>query len=200
MTRRICILLVILFGCCQAAIAGVHWRDILSQPADWYASPTASEIADAVLLYQRDSGGWPKNIDMAQPLSPAEKAKLRDQKNEKDSTIDNGATYTQLIFLARVHKATRTETYREAFLAGLDYLLKAQYANGGWPQYYPDLSGYFKHITFNDDAMIGVMKLLRDTGTNSSDFSFVDSARRSQAKLAVEKGIACILRTQVVVN
>jgi PelA/Pel-15E family pectate lyase len=160
----------------------------------------ALRIADNMLLYQRESGGWPKNIDMAKPLADSHRAALIKQKKKNDSTIDNGATYTQLSFLARVYTAQRQERHRESFLKGLDYLLKAQYPNGGWPQFYPDLSGYYKHITFNDNAMIGVMKLLRDVAAAKPAYAFVDEVRRASAAKAVEKGIECILKTQVVVN
>lgn len=44
----------------------------------------------------------------------------------------------------------------------MDYLQKTQYDNGGWPQCYPRPRGYSRYITFNDDAMIGAMRLLRD--------------------------------------
>ena len=132
--------------------------------------------------------------------SDSDRASLLRQKKKNDSTIDNGATYTQLSFLARVYTAQKQERHRESFLKGLDYLLKAQYPNGGWPQFYPDLSGYYKHITFNDDAMIGVMKLLRDVAAAKPAYAFVDEARRAAAARAVEKGIECILKTQVVVN
>ena len=157
-------------------------------------------IADNMLLYQRNSGGWPKNIDMAKPLGASQRANILRQKNKNDSTIDNGATFTQLSFLARVYTAQRQERHRESFLSGLDYLLKAQYPNGGWPQFYPDLSDYYKHITFNDGAMIGVLKLLRDVANAKSEYAFVDEARRARAAAAVEKGIECILKTQIVVN
>ena len=171
-----------------------------NEPDEWYASVEALRISDNILLYQRSSGGWPKNIDMAKPLSDSGKASLlRDQK-KTDSTIDNGATYTQLSFLARVVSAQRQERHRESFLKGLDYLLQAQYANGGWPQFYPDLSGYYKHITYNDDAMIGVMKLLRDITDTKPAYAFVDREHRARAASAVEKGIGCILKTQVVAN
>ena len=98
-------------------------------------------IADNMVLYQRSSGGWPKNIDMGKAAQRLliKLPSLR-QKNETDSTIDNGATYTQLSFLARVYTAQHQERHRESFLKGLDYLLKAQYANGGWPQFYPNLT------------------------------------------------------------
>jgi PelA/Pel-15E family pectate lyase len=178
----------------------VAWRDALKQKPDWNASDEAARIADNLLIYQRNSGGWPKNIDMSSPLSDDERAKVSTQKNEIDSTIDNSATYSQLIFLARVFTARHTESYRESFIRGFDYLLMAQYANGGWPQYYPELTGYYKHITYNDDAMIGVMNLLRDVAAKKTEYAFVDQARRSKAAVAVQKGIECILKTQVIVN
>jgi PelA/Pel-15E family pectate lyase len=82
----------------------------------------------------------------------------------------------------------------------VDYLLKAQYANGGWPQFYPLIPGYYTHITYNDDAMIGVMNLLRDIAQNKPTYTFVDQDRRVKAEKAVQKGIECILKTQVKVN
>jgi len=178
----------------------VAWKDALKQKPEWYASPEAIRIADNLLLYQRDTGGWNKNIDMAAALPAAEVEKLNRLKKETDSNIDNGATHTQLTYLARVVTAKPEARHREAFIKGFDYLLKAQYANGGWPQYYPNLSGYFKHITYNDDAMIGVMKLLRDVAAKKQDYLFVDEQRRIKAASAVEKGIECILKTQIVVE
>ncbi|MCX5684268.1 MAG: pectate lyase, partial [Planctomycetota bacterium] len=90
--------------------------------------------------------------------------------------------------------------FKEAVLRGLDYLLKAQYENGGWPQFYPNASGYHTHITFNDDAMIGVMRFLRDLAKKDGPCAFVDADRRAKAEKAVAKGIECILRCQVVVD
>ena len=161
---------------------------------------TDLQIADNFILYQRDSGGWPKNIDMSKALSDREKAAILRQKKDNDATIDNGATYTQLTFLARVYTAQREERHRESFLRGLDFLLQAQYPNGGWPQFYPKPTGYHKRITFNDGAMIGVMKLLRDVAATKTQYAFVDEARRAKAASAVERGIECILKTQVIVD
>lgn len=192
---------------CALALAGnaqnakpVSWNDILKQEAVWYGDVEAIRIADNVLLYQRNTGGWPKNIDMATVLGESAVANIVRQKQETDSNIDNGATYTQLTFLARVYQAKKLERHKESFLKGLDYLLKAQYANGGWPQYFPNSKGYYAHITFNDGAMVGVLKLLRDIAQEKAVFSFVDVDRRSQARDALQKGIDCILKTQVVVK
>jgi PelA/Pel-15E family pectate lyase len=178
----------------------IHWRDCLKQKPDWYASDEAIRIADNVLLYQRETGGWHKNIDMAQRLTEQEQNEISKQKKEDDSTIDNGATYTQLQYLARVYTANKLARHKAAFLTGVDYLLKAQYPNGGWPQYYPRLTGYYKHITFNDDAMIGVMKLLNDIAKKKADYTFIDEDRRLKAEKAVKKGIEVILKTQVIVD
>jgi PelA/Pel-15E family pectate lyase len=187
-------------GAHPSAPAPPKWNDILEQPPAWYAGAEAVRVADNVLAYQRETGGWHKNTDMGAALSEAQMAEIAKEKSKNDSTIDNGATFTQLNYLARVYTAAKHERHREAFLKGVDYLLKAQYENGGWPQFYPDLSGYRKHITYNDGAMIGVMRLLRDIAAKKSDFAFVDEERRARAARAVEKGVEVILKTQVVVG
>ena len=113
------------------------------------------------------------------------------------TTIDNGATYTQIRYLARVYESTRRERFRDGMLRGVDFLLAAQYANGGWPQFYPIRQGYYEHVTFNDGAMIGVMRLLRDVAQGRASFASVDAERRSRAAAAIGKGLNVILRTQV---
>jgi PelA/Pel-15E family pectate lyase len=175
----------------------IHWNACLRQQQKWYSSPEAVRIADNVLLYQFPSGGWPKNIDMAEKLDETGKQQLKAINHLDSSTIDNSATYTQLRYLARVYQKTKLTRFKDSFIRGFDYLILAQYRNGGWPQFFPLREGYYSRITFNDDAMIGVMNLLRDIGKEKSDFSFVDAARREQAVKAVRKGIDCILKCQI---
>jgi len=184
------------------ASGAIAWKECLRQRGEFYASDEAVRIADNVLLYQRSSGGWPKNTDMAVILGDRERSRLRSEKNNRDSTIDNGATYTQMRYLARVYCACGKDRFRDAFSTGLDYLLEAQYENGGWPQFYPLRSqgSYYNHITFNDNAMIGVMSLLRDIVEQKADYRFVDEDRRNRSLRAVQRGIECILKTQVVVD
>ncbi len=184
--------LLLLTGSSRAA---VRWNEILRQPAEWYATSEARAVADSVLLYQTDSGGWPKNTDMTAP--PPAEFLASNAADHRAPTIDNGATTTQLRFLARVVTATNGEAVRAACLRGLDYLLAAQYANGGWPQFYPLLPGYYTHITYNDNATANVLALLRDVAQGREPWAFVDAARRARTAAAVERGLACILRTQV---
>ncbi len=172
------------------------WRAVLRQPVSWYGTPEARGIADNVLLYQTPVGGWPKNHDMTRPPAPA----MFKDEEEVHATLDNDATWTQLRFLARVDAAQTDPRYRASFLRGFNYLLAAQYANGGWPQYYPLRPGYYTRITFNDDAMIGVLDLLREIARGQPPYAWLEARERERAAAAVQKGIACILRCQIAVN
>jgi len=194
MFRRV-LSLAVLLVVVPTGFAAVNWRDVFKQPAGWYASAEARAVADAVLLYQTDSGGWPKNTDMSQP--PSAEFLASTAADHRAPTIDNGATHTQLRFLARVVTAGGEARYRAAFERGFDYLLAAQYENGGWPQFFPLIKGYYTHITYNDDAMVNVLEVLRDASEGRAPYEFVDAARRAKAADAVARGIACILRTQV---
>ncbi len=193
-----------LTGWSQTNSSSIDWDDALEQDSDWYNSNEAIRIADNVLLYQHESGGWPKNIDMARVLDKSETERIRQEQSSggttlSNITIDNGATYTQMRYLAKVYGATGEDRFRQGFLQGLDYLLAAQYENGGWPQYYPLREGYYENITFNDGAMIGVMRLLRQVAKSNVYFTFVSESKQKQAAEAVEKGLQVILDTQITV-
>ena len=187
----------------QNNISGLKWKELVSkQPTDWYGTDEAKNVADNILLYQRDVGGWPKNIQMHLPLSEKEKDDLRAlKKSGNDVTIDNGATVTEMLFMAKMYNKTGAEKYKASFMKGLNYLLEAQYPNGGWPQFYPLKKGYYTHITFNDNAIINVMSLLKSVSERKTPFAFVDDRQiiEKSAK-AVEAGINCILKTQYVQN
>ena len=167
--------------------------------AEFYQSAEARRIADQVLLYQRVTGGWPKNINMSRPLGDDERAKvLKDKERRDDSTTDNGATSMQMVFLAKVWQATKDDRYKEAFVKGVDYLLSGQYDNGGWPQFWPEMHGYQVHITYNDDAMVNTMRLLRDVADEREPYKgLADKALRKRCSAAFDKGVECILKTQM---
>jgi PelA/Pel-15E family pectate lyase len=177
----------------------ISWERAQRQRSEWFQSDEGKQVVDNVLRYQFPSGGWPKNTDMTAPLSESAKTRLAERRRD-ESTIDNGATYTQLRFLARAHAATGDERVRDAFLKGFDYLLNSQYENGGWPMFFPPRDGYYSHIDFNDNAMTGVMQLMDEVADGDSPFDFVDAERRGRAKAAFDKGIACILKCQVIVE
>ena len=167
----------------------------LEQSPGWYSTGEARQLADKVLAYQSNVGAWPKNTDF---LAPATAEMIRAVgESSSANTIDNDATTRPLRFLALVANATGDEKYQRAFLRGLDYLLEAQYGNGGWPQFYPLRPGYYSRITYNDNAMMNVMFLLRDVAAGARPYAFVDDAHRVESRHAVERGIDCILKTQL---
>jgi PelA/Pel-15E family pectate lyase len=170
---------------------------------EFFQSDEARRIGDQILAYQRVTGGWPKNIDMARKLSPAELDKvLKDKARKDDSTIDNNATTTQMNFLARLYEQTADVRYRDAFRAGVAYLLSGQYENGGWPQFWPITHGYQFNITYNDDAMVNTLEMFRSMAGQEAPYTgdLTDKALRKQLSEAFDKGIECILNTQIVVN
>ncbi|MBN1515902.1 pectate lyase [Candidatus Sumerlaeota bacterium] len=190
--------------CFPAEETDIRWKsgagNCLNRSAEFYGSETALRIANNVLLHQCNNGGWPKNYDRARILSPDEKEKILSQKKRNDTTFDNGSTHSEVRYLAKVYNATSDERYQEAFLRGVEFILQAQYGNGGWPQYYPDARKYAKYITFNDGAMIGVMIALREIAQDKASYPFVDAQLRSRCANAVDKGVQCILKCQIEVN
>ena len=158
------------------------------------------QTAETVLAYQRSSGGWPKNYDREEQLSESRLQELRAARDQCDSTIDNGATHREIRILAAAYKQSGDTRYLNAASRGIQYLIDAQYDNGGWPQYYPLTSSYHLHITYNDGAMIGVMNLFRDIVQGDEDFEFVSGKFRKDCKTALELGLDCILKTQVRLN
>jgi PelA/Pel-15E family pectate lyase len=175
---------------CVAAKGGP--RRYLDKPEAWFVTGEAKRIAENILSFQADAGGWPKNIDTtAQPF--------RSDRAQLMPTFDNGATTDELRFLARVYKAGKDPRCRTAVEKGIDYILKAQYPNGGWPQYYPSPRSYNRYITFNDDAMVRLLEFLRETYA-SDIFEFAGAERRTAARRAFERGIDCILKCQIKVD
>jgi PelA/Pel-15E family pectate lyase len=185
---------LLILGLANLALAYTSASKHLDHPDDWYRGDEAKRMAASVLSYQSPRGAWPKNIDTAtQPYTGA--------KENLDGTFDNGATTFELRFLARMINANPDEAaYKQAFFKGLDHILEAQYANGGWPQFHPPGDGYHRYITFNDGAMARVMFVLDEIIKKPQEYDFVPEAKRQAAKAAWDKGIDAILECQVKVD
>ncbi|AHJ97138.1 pectate lyase [Hymenobacter swuensis] len=169
------------------------------------AAPLRDSVADRMLVYQRAVGGWPKAVNEVKvkydhPLTAAERAAARAITSKPDATIDNEATTREIRYLAGAFATTRNPVYRAAAEKGVRYLLQMQYPNGGFPQYYPDLSSYRHQITYNDDAMIRALQVLRDVSRRANGLEVLDAALTEPAQQAVNRGIECILKTQYVQN
>lgn len=166
-----------------------------------YPETEITKIADNMLLYQRNNGGWPKNYDMQAILLPEQIDSLQKTKDQCHTTFDNSTTYTHIESLAKVFSLTQIPKYKDACLKGILFVLEAQYSNGGWPQYFPLEEGNYSHrITLNDGAMMGIVQMLRRIADNDPAFSWVGNDLRNKVQQAYAKGLECILKMQIVDN
>ena len=163
-----------------------------------YQPTDIKNIGDNILLFQKYNGGWPKNYDIFAILTEGQKDSVAAAKGASNTTYDNGSTYTQIAALATVYAATKENKYRIAAEKGLDFILRSQYANGGWPQYYPLEEGYSRHITFNDGVFEGIMRLLKDIQDKKPAYNFITEDKRQQLAKAYYKGLDCIIKSQIV--
>lgn len=177
------------------------WANICSgrMPAEWYSSQEAQDIADIVLSVQKTNGGWMKN-DQLHKLTSSELTKLINARGEH-SCLDNYATTQEMRFLARVYQGTKVEKYRESIVKAINLILTAEFKNGGWGQYYPlstDKYSYQNYITFNDDLVTNVMKMLRDVYEENGDFKGItDEATRNKCVESFNRGIEMIIKCQI---
>ena len=79
-------------------------------------------------------------------------------------------------------------------------MLSGQYENGGWPQFWPGPRGYQVHITFNDDAIVNTLNMIRDMMNHKAPYEddLIDKALCVRLGKAFNKGIECILATQII--
>ncbi len=171
-------------------------------PLEWFATAEAAKTAEAILSYQTPTGGWSKAVDYTTgPRRPG-----THWSNQSDDgwhycgTFDNRTTTEQIKFLAGVATATKRDDAKAGAIRGIEYLLEAQYPNGGWPQNYPVESGYHEAITLNDNAMVHVLEVLLAITSKKPAFAIVDDALRQRVQAAYDKGIACVLAMQVKVD
>jgi len=172
----------------------------------FFAKARAQDLqADNMLLFQRGSGGWSKqyhgkafsyNVQFSDSL----KADIAIEAKHDDANIDNESTKKEIRYLVKTYKQFHNPKYLSAAENGIRFLLKAQYANGGWPQYYPEKELYRAQVTYNDNAMINVLNVLQDVALKQNDLEVVNPALIEPSAKAVKKGIQCILNTQISVN
>ena len=170
---------------------------------NFFKTPEAVRIGNNLLLFQKTSGGWPKNTRMQDKIPPEIVPQVMYTKDYVSlSTVDNDATTTEIRYLARLYNVKKDKKYKQAVISGINYLLQAQYKDsGGFPQYYPaDYNDYHLDITFNDNAIINILKIMQEITKKKYPFNFLDDTIVKKAKIALDKGIDCILKTQIIQN
>ncbi len=167
----------------------------------WYGGDEAAQLVETVLSYQTPAGGWSKHTGYsAGPRKPGMQWSSQSEPGRRPhylGTFDNRSTTEQCQFLANVWLATGREDCKAGVIKGLNYILTAQYPNGGWPQVYPLEGGYHDDITINDDAMTHVLELLSGVAHNKPPYAFVDETLRRRSAEALARGVGCAVAMQV---
>ncbi|MDD2299823.1 MAG: pectate lyase [Fermentimonas sp.] len=192
----------------------MRWVNVATRmPSEWYGSDEAKRVAENVLISQKEYGGWAKNLPYHNHFSDSLRQYYIQTKSEIGGTFDNSSTITELRFLAKVYTHFKDVRYKQAFEKGLNYILTAQYQNGGWPQFFPvrktqdeiqtdNTVPYSMHITYNDNAMVNIMNFLKDIFSDNENFASlnIDMQTKEKAKQSFDLGVECILKTQIMHN
>lgn len=163
--------------------------------------------ADNAITWQIPNvGGWDK--DYANHI----KTPRGDQPYNKKSgwltkdggylgTIDNDATYSHMYIIAEAYEISKDQKYKDSFDFALEFLDHLQTEKGGFTQVYPERGNYSDYVTFNDDAMANVMKMLKKMYKAEAPFkSILNDEERQTVKKMFDDGIDYILKSQIIVN
>ncbi|QYF88206.1 pectate lyase [Brevundimonas sp. PAMC22021] len=197
------------------AVGGSQTHLPLDQPEAWYATAEARAVADAVVTFQTPAGGWSKNQDRRIARLPGQRFSNDAETMEQNpanfdapadrfwtfvGTLDNNATWSEMRFLAKVAAhapGPQGDAWRASVIKGVQYLLNAQYPNGGWPQIWPLEGGFHDSVTFNDNAVAQAAMVLRDVSHGEEGFDFVPAELEARAAEATKKAIDVILAAEV---
>jgi hypothetical protein len=162
----------------------------------FYAATKA--CADALIAGQHPRGGWNYVIDTAGEDSlkdwyatiGANAWRLEEfQHYYGNATFDDAGTAEASQLLLRVYLEKRERRYRAPLDKAIQFVLDAQYPNGGWPQRFPFVEGagglhgnpdYTPYITFNDDVAGENIEFLlyAHQALGSNDHRLVDAIQR----------------------
>lgn len=166
-----------------------HWRKEHGSDYARYKPSQFRQIADNIVAYQNQDGGWPKNIDMLAMMRPDSVRSVIDAKHLR-STLDNTNVYTQVGYLCDVYYLTGDTTYRHAARRGMEYMLAEQCPNGGWRGWDADA------VTFNDGVMTGVLSTWLEVLQRKPAYAWVEGGLLDRIRESWEQGLALVLACQ----
>lgn len=162
-----------------------------------YSESQIVGIAENMLTWQTEDGGWAKNTDYCRILKESEWADPRFQGSFRGtkSTLDNGNIYTQIQYLSLVYQQVPDPRYVESMLKAFDWIVKNQ----------NPISGGFRGadvdaVTFNDGVMSGVLALCEAIVHDQSRYGFFTPEMRVKAQEVYDKTLNCILKCQIKVK
>lgn len=175
-----------------------HWQNTHRDAYPRYAPEQVAQIADNILRYQRQDGGWIQNQDPARILDAEGLKQYAEEAAKTGGSFDNRNIYTHVDYLAGAYALTGDARYRDAGVRGLEFILAHQNPKcGGWPHSVPGTESYHPYITIADDVTAGVLGTLRAAASDAPRFGFIEAPLRERIRKAVDDGDACLLQLQV---
>ncbi|WP_163707340.1 pectate lyase [Mangrovibacterium lignilyticum] len=160
-----------------------------------YYYQAAEKAASAVIWGQSHEGGWNYLVDFAGDRSlkhwyatiGKNGWRLEEfQHYYGNSTFDDDVTSDAARFLLRIYLEKLDPKFKPALDKAIDFILKSQYAEGGWPQRYPLMYDFNKQnhpdytsfYTFNDDVTWENVHFLIQCYETLGEQRFLDPIRR----------------------
>lgn len=160
-----------------------------------YYYQAAEKAANALIWGQSNQGGWNYMIDFAGDRSLKKwystigKNGWRLEEFQHyygNSTFDDDVTSDAARFLLRIYLEKMDPAYKPVLDKAIDFILKSQYPNGGWPQRYPlrydfnkqNHPDYTSYYTFNDDVIWENVHFLVQCYLTLGDERFLDPIYR----------------------
>jgi len=154
----------------------------------------AKRAADALIWGQHPEGGWHYFID----FDMTGVQKFYDEVLSKcwgyeeylhyygNCTYDDNVTTGAARYLLEIYMTTLDPAYRVPLLKAIDFILKSQYPNGGWPQRYPintefshhGLPDYTHYYTYNDNVIQGNIYFLLEAWKKLGNEEYKKAAYR----------------------
>jgi PelA/Pel-15E family pectate lyase len=171
------------------------WPEVAQRGDDFYRSEDGRRMAESILSWQQDIGGWPLMNTTREPFTGD--ASRAGPWGMRAALIK--ATVNEIRFMARAARSTGEERYETSMLRGIEFILGAQYPTGGWPHSWPVRDDYTRHATYNDDMMPDLMMLLSEVAS-SPDFAIASEDMRARTKSAFDRGVDFVLKSQIRVD
>ncbi|MGI5058165.1 pectate lyase [Treponema pectinovorum] len=179
-------------------------------PWSLYNEDNILGFAENMIYTQNPDGGWAKNLDLQRIYTIQELKQIREQNknvppvtyglktSSNASTMDNGNIHSQIKYLCQVYqqvkddKSIDSKRYLDCATKALTWIFNAQHpVSGGFT------GADVYAITYNDNVMTNSFTLLKDISNGKDYFCVFPEETRQKAKSAYERGIECILKTQI---
>lgn len=173
---------------------GMMWLDAYQLTGDRKYLKHAELAADALVEGQLPCGGWHYFIDFDESGVKRYHEEFFSRRwawqeylhYYGNATFDDDVTTSATRMLLRIQNTPSGRKYRAPLHEALDFILKAQYPNGAWPQRYPPRDkfsfggrpDYTSCYTFNDAVMANAIDVLLEAQRTLGDQAYLRAARR----------------------